>query len=280
MQPQQNDSSQTANSKRQWLRLFVVAVIGLFAVVMVSKLDWGHYFPAPRFPSAPVSKQAVKPAPKSVIKGISGRLHLRGTPPPEKVLPIDPACAKLHPTPPTTHFYVVSGQGELADVFVYLKSGLEGQSFAVPVQPVVLNTIGCVYEPYILGLQARQILRVRNQGPLLHNVHPMPVVPGNKEVNKAQLPNEDLEFVFDQPELFIKFKCDVPSWMFAYVCVLDHPFFAVTDKAGAFALPNVPPGKYVIEAVHRKAGVLTQEITLGPDGSQTADFVFEMKAQP
>ena len=39
--------------------------------------------------------------------------------------------------------------------------------------------------------------------PVLHNVHPTPTVAGNKESNMAQLPkSKDLEFVFNNPEIF------------------------------------------------------------------------------
>ena len=48
--------------------------------------------------------------------------------------------------------------------------------------------------------------------------------------------------------------------MFAYVTVVDHPYFAVTGKDGTFTIKNVPPGKYKIVALHRKAA---------PDRSRT-----------
>jgi protocatechuate 3,4-dioxygenase beta subunit len=41
--------------------------------------------------------------------------------------------------------------------------------------------------------------------------------------------------------------------MFAWVTVVDNPYFAVTDKDGKFTIKNVPPGKYKIAALHRKA---------------------------
>ncbi len=254
-------------------------VIGLGLVALVARRDWNPLLPNnPAVP--PAVKRIEQPAPNFVIQGIHGRVRLQGSPPPEQLLKLDPACAILYSTPPTTRFFVVGNQGELADVFVYIKSGLEGQSFAVPAQPVVLTTARCLYEPYILGVQTRQRLLVKNAGPILHNIHAQPSANGNREANKAQLPNIDLEFVFEQRDVFVRFKTDLYPWMYAYVGVVEHPYFAVTDQAGNFALTNVPPGKYLIAAVHRKAGTLTREVTLGQDEGQTADFVFEFKAQP
>ena len=63
--------------------------------------------------------------------------------------------------------------------------------------------------------------------------------------------------------------------MFAYVCVMEHPFYAVSGEDGTFKISDLPPGKYVIEALHRKAGAQTREITVGTD-NVVADFTFEI----
>jgi hypothetical protein len=207
---------------------------------------------------------------------ITGKITLKGTPPPEKVLPLDATCGGLHSDKPTTRFYVVGPAGELADVYVYIKDGLSGKTFEPPAQPGLLDQVGCEYTPYVLGLQTKQKLTVRNSDPVLHNVHPQPIVPGNKEANRAQLPKSpDLTFTFDNAEVLLKFKCDVHPWMFAYVGVLDHPFFSVSAKDGTFKLANVPPGTYTIEAYHRKGGKVTQKVTVGND-NQKIDFTVEV----
>jgi hypothetical protein len=61
--------------------------------------------------------------------------------------------------------------------------------------------------------------------------------------------------------------------MHAYAGVLDHPYFAVSGKDGTYKIANVPPGKYVLEVYHRKAGKQTKEITVA-DQNQTADVTF------
>jgi len=211
---------------------------------------------------------------------ITGKITLKGTPPPERPLPLDPTCGGLHPTDkPTTRFYVVGPAGELADVYVYIKDGLSGKTFEAPAQPALLDQVGCEYKPYVLGLQTKQKLMVKNSDPVMHNVHPQPIVPGNKEDNRAQLPKSpDLAFVFENPEVLLKFACNVHPWMFAYVGVLDHPFFSVSGKDGTFKLANVPPGTYTVEAYHRKAGKVTQKVTVGSD-SQKIDFALEVPKQ-
>jgi hypothetical protein len=210
---------------------------------------------------------------------ITGKITLQGTPPkaPEMPLKADQFCSALVSANKPMPWYVVGPGGELADVFVYLKSGAKPAEPSG--QPAVLDQKNCEYTPYVIGLQTKQKLLVKNSDPVMHNVHPMPTAAGNKEVNRAQPPKgKDLEFTFDNPEVFLRFKCDVHLWMFAYVGVVDHPYFAVSGKDGTFKISNVPPGKYTIEAVHRKShpdgkGV-SKEITVEPGGAKV-DFTVE-----
>jgi plastocyanin len=211
---------------------------------------------------------------------ITGTITLKGTPPKERdITPLkeDATCGKLHPDMPTTHFYVVGGKGELADVVVSLQ-GVSGKSTGASAQPALLDQKGCEYSPQILAVQTGQKITVKNSDPVLHNVHDLPAVAGNAEKNEAQMPNgADLSFSFDKPEDFLKFKCDVHQWMFAWVSVFDHPFFAVSDKNGTFKISNVPPGKYTLKAAHRKAGAVTQEIEVKDGEGAKADFTLEVK---
>lgn len=195
--------------------------------------------------------------------GIFGVVKLKDTPPPEKPLPLDPACSRLYTTKiPTTRFYVTK-DGGLGDVTVFIRSGLSALIHVQDDNPIVnISQKGCNFDPYISGAFVGQRILVRNLDPLiLHNVHATPTTVGNHESSVAQFPNgTDSIFVFDKPEMFLRFKCDVHPWMFCYVSTFEHPFFAVTDASGAFAFPEPPPGKYVVEAIHRKAGSRSVEI--------------------
>jgi hypothetical protein len=209
---------------------------------------------------------------------ITGKITLKGTPPAEVPIPFDPSCGKFHTGKVTTHHYEVGSGGELGDVFVYIKEG--AKPTAPPAEPVVLDQVGCLYTPFIFGLQAKQKLLIKNSDPgILHNVHVLPdAKSGNKESNQAQLKGQDLVKTFDNPEVFLHFKCDVHQWMHSYAGVVDNPYYSVSAKDGTFKIANVPPGKYVIEAYHRKAGKLTKEVTISGQ-NQTADFAFEVPAK-
>ena len=81
---------------------------------------------------------------------------------------------------------------------------------------------------------------------------------------------------FDKPEVF-KVKCEVHTWMGAYIGVFSHPYFAVTSDDGSFKLKNLPAGDYTIEAWHEKYGTQTMKVRVAAAGAATADFKFEGK---
>jgi len=216
---------------------------------------------------------------------IIGTVTYKGTPPAEKTItPIldDPSCgASYNGKAPTTHFYVVGANGEFGDVIVSLKD-VTGQSTGAAAAPATLDQKGCLYSPTILTLQTGQKLIVKNSDPVLHNVHLNPTVPDNEKaneasINSAQMPNgADLNYSFPKPEKFLKFQCDVHPWMFAWVTIVDSPYYAQTGADGKFVIKNVPPGKYTIVADHRKAGESSQDIEV-KDTDVTVNFTFEPK---
>ncbi|HAM72055.1 MAG TPA: hypothetical protein DCM86_10470 [Verrucomicrobiales bacterium] len=214
---------------------------------------------------------------------ITGKVTLKGTPPPEpnlaqktEAIKKDIFCGKVSEGP-KNRVFVVGQNGELGQVVVKITEGLSGSAPAAS-EPVVLDQKGCEYLPYIAAVQVGQKLMVRNSDETLHNVHSIPKVAGNKESNKAQMAKSpDLSYTYENAEDFLAFKCDVHPWMFAYVSVVPHPFFAVTGNDGSFTIKNVPDGKYKVEAAHRKAGKSVKEVEV-KGGNATVSFELELKA--
>jgi hypothetical protein len=214
------------------------------------------------------------------VDGISGQVFLKGQAPAEKPLPLDANCGKLHVKPPTTRFYVVNSQNGLGDVLVYVSEGLNSKKWPVPDRPHILNNSGCVFEPYISAARAGQKLLIQNLDAVLHNVHPTPTNPQNREFNFAQLPEgAPLELTMTAPEMNMRIKCDVHPWQFAYVSFFDHPYFAVTDRNGQFTLPPLPPGEYTIEASHRKSGTIQQKVRIKEGRPTELRFIFTVPAE-
>jgi plastocyanin len=210
----------------------------------------------------------------------TGNVTLKGTPPAEKV--IDPLkndvnCGKLVTGTPTTTHYVVGAKGELANAVVIVKGVPGAKSSGASAAAAVVDQKTCIYHPHIFAVQTGQKILIKNSDPVLHNVHATPTVEGNPQSNMAQMAGgPDLTLAFDKPEQFLRFKCDVHPWMFAYATVVDHPYFAVTGADGTFKISGLPAGKYTVEVAHRKAGTTTQEVEITAGGG-TANFTLEAK---
>lgn len=231
--------------------------------------------------AAPAPKAAPKATVDPATAGkVTGTVMLEGEAPEQDTIQMaaDPNCARLHDSPVHTQFVVTGDNGGLANVFVYVKSGLEGMSFPTPTEPVEIDQQGCQYHPHVLGLQVGQQLEIVNSDDTLHNIHAMPKK--NKEFNIGQ-PVKGLktEHSFDTVEVMIPFKCDVHKWMNSYAGVLDHPYFAVTGTDGAFELPNLPPGDYVVEAWHERYGTKEMNVTVPESGTAEASFTFSAAAE-
>jgi hypothetical protein len=216
--------------------------------------------------------------PKGDEGSITGKVAFEGTAPKYRALSMDAdaVCAAKNKGPVLPEAVVVNENKTLRNVFVYIKSGLEGKTFAVPSQQVELDQEGCMYKPHVLGIQSRQELKVVTSDDTTHNIHPLPKV--NREWNVSQPPKADpIIQAFSRPEVSIPVKCNQHPWMRAYIHVTSHPFYAVSGADGAFEVKGVPPGDYEIEAVHEEYGAMVQKVSVKPSAATPLDFKFAAK---
>jgi len=209
--------------------------------------------------------------------GISGSVKLDGpAPKPVRIkMDAEPNCAKLHTTPVNSDEVTVGAKGELADVIVYVKDGLEGYSFPSPKEPVELDQKGCLYTPHVTAVMVNQPIDVVNSDPTTHNIHPVPS--NNREWNKSQPPNSaKITEAFAREEIAIPVKCNVHPWMKSYIAVFKTPYFKVTSKDGTFHISNLPPGTYTLVAWHGLLGTAEQKVTIGAK-EEKKDVAFSLK---
>ncbi len=234
--------------------------------------------------SAPESKKAESAAPTYTVVDaataatIGGKAIFDGKAPAKKPIKMseEPDCAKQHKGAVHDEDAVIGPGGALANVFVYVKSGLEGKTFEPPKDPVKIDQRACTFHPRVFGIRAGQTLLVSNSDPVSHNIHPMPK--SNREWNQGQAPGApNLERDFARAEIMIPVKCNVHSWMRSWIGVIEHPFYAVTAADGTFRIAGLPPGTYEVEAWHEVFTVQTTKVTLAPGASVTSDFRFAAK---
>ena len=245
---------------------------GLLALTL-SAAACGGGGPENAAPATPAP--TVNPVNAATAGNVAGRITFAGTAPKPDVVRMDsdPNCVQQGVTP-TDERVLIGDAGALQNVFVYVKDGLGNLRFPIPATSVVLDQKGCHYVPHVLGVQVGQNLEVVNSDPTLHNVHA--VAKANQEFNQGQpLPGMKFTRQFSTPEVMVPFKCDVHSWMNAFIGVLDHPYFAVTGADGSFSLKGLPPGTYTIEVWHETLGTQTQSVTIGEKESKEIAFTFK-----
>jgi plastocyanin len=204
----------------------------------------------------------------------AGRVLLDGPAPANAQIKMsaDPFCIRANEGGAAFESFV-SENGGLGNVFVYIKDGLGNYWVDVPPEPVKLDQNACKYTPHVLGVRAGQALEITNSDDTMHNVHALAKVNGDFNFGQP-IRGQKNHKTFASPEVMVTFKCDVHSWMNAYVGVVGHPYFAVTGGEGGFELKDVPAGTYTIEAWHEKLGTQTQTVTLGEKESKAISFTF------
>jgi hypothetical protein len=69
----------------------------------------------------------------------------------------------------------------------------------------------------------------------------------------------------------VRVYCNIHPQMSAVVLVRDNPFFTKAARDGAFAIDEVPAGRYTLKAWHeRAASEASQEVSVPAEGRATA----------
>jgi plastocyanin len=243
-----------------------LVLLSISAFIGCNKKETGE--PGPPEPTAVVDA--------ATAGSITGTVRFEGTPPVFR--PIDmsaeAACVQANPAPVRPPVVVLGSHGALANVVVYVRSGLGSYRYRTPNDPVVLDQKGCMYTPRVLAMMTGQPFEVKNTDPTTHNVHPIPRK--NHSWNRSIAAGEPpYVTTFAHPELAIPIVCNIHPWMRAYLFVFAHPYFDVTTKAGTFELKNLPPGTYTIEAWHERFGTQDVSVSIGPKESKTISFTFK-----
>jgi hypothetical protein len=220
---------------------------------------------------------------------VVGRVTLRGTPPPERVIALntEPSCPALQTNPPTTQDFIVGTNGELANVFVSLEGRMNTRLIAASLTNHQLTLADCKMIPLLSGALTMRVLRYSNRSTDDHTLRIVttnrPSAPNRPTITQVILYSGLTRTgpAFHRPEDFISITCVQHPWEFAYVCAVENPFFAVSDTNGVFVIPNVPGGKYVLNARHLKmsgANALSREIIVKADQPTEVDFIFDIAA--
>lgn len=202
---------------------------------------------------------------------IVGEVVYRGTPPTAATITVtkDPnVCGREK----TANSLIVGANKGIRNAVARLLDIRQGKPLPKP-RSVTIDQKGCEYSPRILLFPAGSRVMIENNDGILHNTNVTAEINPSFTVAQPKF-RRVIERRIDEPEMPMRVRCDVHSWMGAWWISQDHPYYAVTDASGTFALADVPPGHYTLEVWHEVLGKVTQTVTVGP--KTTARITLEM----
>jgi plastocyanin len=114
------------------------------------------------------------------------------------------------------------------------------------------------FVPHVLAVSAGTVVDFPNSDKTFHNVFSLSKVKRFDLGRYAAGRSKSVRF--DRPGV-VRVFCDIHSHMNAFILVLTHSFFDVTDPDGRFRIDNVPPGTYTVvgwyEGEQRASGHVT-----------------------
>jgi plastocyanin len=163
----------------------------------------------------------------------------------------------------------VGAGGALANAVVWIDGIGSGKAWADGRQGTV-DQKECHYVPHIQALAPGANLDILNSDPILHNIH---AYSGEETLFNIAQPikgqKTTKKLARSGP---VQLKCDVHSWMSAYVFVAASPYYAITGADGSYSIGDVPPGTYTVKVWHGKLGEKSTSVTVAPKGTAAADF--------
>ena len=170
------------------------------------------------------------------------------------------ACTKDGPVKDETWLVNPKNKG-LRNTFVWIEGAKKGEK--LPIHPSLKTASGkidvdqpsCAFIPHAIAIREGQVLVAKNSSPIAHNFK----WTGNPTVNpggNVLLPPGASKEIDDlkADRLPLSIECNVHPWMKGWARIYDHPYFAVTDADGNFAIKNAPAGDFVIKIWHGSGG--------------------------
>jgi plastocyanin len=136
----------------------------------------------------------------------------------------------------------------------------------------------CRFFPHVSAAVVGTTLEVRNLDPILHNLHVRKDTRFGPTVMNVIQPagTRSVHKSFSKTG-FLDVRCDVHPFMSAFIHIFDHPYFAITDSTGSFAMTKVPPGLYKLHIWHEQFGIQERTINVLPGENVTLEIEIGVK---
>lgn len=168
----------------------------------------------------------------------------------------------------------------IANVFVYMQDAPDSiDHIDFLGEPVTYQQKVCQFIPHAMFLPVGSKINAINSDVLAHNIHTYPI--RNEPVNILLNAKDTKGVHLHYPESEIlphKIGCDLHPWMTAWHLVLDHPYAAVTNENGEFAITHLPPGEHKFRIWQERVGYLEKDYMVIMQAGEKFKLSFEYSA--
>lgn len=216
---------------------------------------------------------AYQPGSLSTVGSVTGNIKLDG-PAPRDTTTISrdqPTCGST-PDPAT----VANAKG-VSNAVVWIAGVKTGKELPVEKRTEV-SSDKCALDPRVQAIVVGTTVNVTNDDRLIHKLvfirgtrdtlTKMPFFNGGETVASERLATK--------PGI-VEVRCAVHPWMRGYIAVFDHPYFAVTDGNGAFAIDSLAPGSYTMMVWHEgMSQPVSRQVQIGANGTAKIDLAIRV----
>jgi len=160
-----------------------------------------------------------------------------------------------------------SDQSELRNVVLYLKNA--PYAGVLPAMRRQIRQEHEAFVPRVVAVTRGSVVDFPNGDPFFHNVFSLSAA-GTFDLGRY--PNTHSRSRQLTKAGLVKVYCHIHSQMSASILVLDHPYFAMPDDTGGFALPDVPEGEYSLVAWHERVGQQISKVIVQAGQASTVEI--------
>jgi len=143
----------------------------------------------------------------------------------------------------------VTGMKTNADAVVYIDA-VPGKTFTPPATHAKMDQKNLLFTPHVLPVLQGTTVDFINSDAVLHNVFS----PDKccEQFNLGSWPQGQSRSYTFKSRCNATLLCKVHAEMEGFIVALPTPWFAVTDKTGAYVIKDVPEGAYTLKVWHPK----------------------------
>jgi hypothetical protein len=225
--------------------------------------------------SVDLAGPAYKPGPLAAIGSIAGTIKLDGVARVDSTpITVDP---KVCGTKVESHIDATATG--LSDVIVWVADARTGKELTKE-RRIELSSEECRLDPRIQAAVVGSTVNVFNDDKAIHRLSFVAASTGDTLqvmpfFNSGQVVAS--EKLAKTPGI-VEVRCAQHSWTHAFIAVFDHPYYAVTERDGAFKIDSLPPGKYTVNVWHEgMKEPLKQAVQVDANGSAKLDLSIKLQ---